>query len=539
MLQMLGVFAEFEHATIVDRITAGIERRAKEGRWYSGRPPFGYTLKDGQLAPDPITAPVVRRIFRLYVGDRLGTIAIAHQLRAEHAPSTAAGWGHPAVHRVLTNPTYLGRIRWRDQDFQSTHEPLIDQSSFDHAQAILAERGSDASRRRGNRSDFLLSGVIRCGHCGRAYIGMSARGNGGTYHYYACTARQKYGPKACQGERVPREKLETAVLRQLTGVYRDGALIRDALTTAQEQAQREQPALDERRHAITAEITRAGRATERYFEAFEQGRLSPERCEQRIAHLNTRLDDLRAQQAELANDSTDATAHAPTAADLATTASQLETVITNGEPEQTKALLRILIAELRVNSKTDIQPTYRIITPDRTHTAGVCATSGKMDSGGIELVGHIRAYALDLAARDLHVSGAKVGVEPWPGLAQLALILAEQRLGADESPVIRALRGQQSAQAFVARVRVAHKQLSRWSAALAARGACLLLQHFGLQARELAARRQRAEREQHPESSPVTPWREHRRQDYARVENYWSHRGGTLGAAVDYSPIAA
>ncbi len=44
MLQMLGVFAEFEHATIVDRITAGIERRAREGRWYSGRPPFGYTL---------------------------------------------------------------------------------------------------------------------------------------------------------------------------------------------------------------------------------------------------------------------------------------------------------------------------------------------------------------------------------------------------------------------------------------------------------------------------------------------------------------
>jgi site-specific DNA recombinase len=32
MLQMLAVFAEFEHATIVDRVSAGIERRAKEGR---------------------------------------------------------------------------------------------------------------------------------------------------------------------------------------------------------------------------------------------------------------------------------------------------------------------------------------------------------------------------------------------------------------------------------------------------------------------------------------------------------------------------
>ena len=104
MLQMLGVFAEFEHATIVDRITAGIERRAKEGRWYSGRPPFGYTLHDGQLAPDPITSPTVKRIYQLYTQDRLGTIAIAQQLRAEHAPAPSAGWGHPAVHRVLTNP---------------------------------------------------------------------------------------------------------------------------------------------------------------------------------------------------------------------------------------------------------------------------------------------------------------------------------------------------------------------------------------------------------------------------------------------------
>jgi site-specific DNA recombinase len=43
MLQMLGVFAEFEHATIVDRVTAGLERRVREGKWMSGRTPYGYT----------------------------------------------------------------------------------------------------------------------------------------------------------------------------------------------------------------------------------------------------------------------------------------------------------------------------------------------------------------------------------------------------------------------------------------------------------------------------------------------------------------
>lgn len=56
MLQMLGVFAEFERRTIVDRITAGMERAASEGRWVSGRPPYGYTWdKDAKmLVPEPL-----------------------------------------------------------------------------------------------------------------------------------------------------------------------------------------------------------------------------------------------------------------------------------------------------------------------------------------------------------------------------------------------------------------------------------------------------------------------------------------------------
>lgn len=67
-----------------------------------------------------------------------------------------------------------------------------------------------------------------------------------------------------------------------------------------------------------------------------------------------------------------------TAAELATVAQEVERVIANAEPQQAKALLRILIAELRVNGRHDIQPTYRVITPDHATTAGVYATSGKV-----------------------------------------------------------------------------------------------------------------------------------------------------------------
>jgi site-specific DNA recombinase len=88
MLQLLAVFAEFEHATIVDRIRAGIERRAKEGRWFGGHPPFGYAFssEDRVLVPDPVKAPVVQRVFDLYARKRLGTRTIAQQLRDEEAP---------------------------------------------------------------------------------------------------------------------------------------------------------------------------------------------------------------------------------------------------------------------------------------------------------------------------------------------------------------------------------------------------------------------------------------------------------------------
>ena len=379
MLQMLAVFAEFEHATIVDRISAGIERRAKEGRWFGGRPPFGYTFssEDRVLVPDPVKAPVVQRVFDLYARKRLGTRTIAQQLRDEGAPAPSAGWGHPAVHWIINNPTYVGKIRWRDKVFDGVHEPLVDEFTFAKAQAIMRERGEHA-KRRGNASDFILSGLLRCGKCGKAYIGMSANGNGGRYHYYACSGRQKYGPKACDGERLPREKIEDAVINQLAALYRDEQVIGDALTRANADAERRRPEFERRLVSITAEITRAEQALERYYEAFEQGKLTAERCEDRLARLQSRLDDLRVQEAELSLAAPHEAAQAATAAEVAEIANVLEAVASEGDPRKAKALLQLLIEELRVNSRAEILPTYRLVTPE------VCAMSEKVGRAGIE-----------------------------------------------------------------------------------------------------------------------------------------------------------
>ena len=44
LVQLLGVFAEFERATIIDRVIAGMERKAARGGWTAGRRPYGLTV---------------------------------------------------------------------------------------------------------------------------------------------------------------------------------------------------------------------------------------------------------------------------------------------------------------------------------------------------------------------------------------------------------------------------------------------------------------------------------------------------------------
>src|SRR6266508_1686294 len=298
MLQMLGVFAEFEHATIVDRVTAGLDRRVREGRWMSGRTPYGYARANALLVPDPVRAPVIRRIFRLYAEGKLGTTAIARQLEAEGAPAPRKqGWSPNALQLILANPAYRGLIRWRGSLFEGLHEPLVDQELFEKAQQILRRRGEDASLRRGNPSDFLLSGLVRCHHCGRAYVGTSAHGRNSRYTYYACSTRYKYGPS---GERLPKDRLEAAVLKQLAELYRDGQLIQRALADAAKHTAKERPRVEEQLDSPRADIGQVERRLERYFEAFETGDLSAAICDERVRGHGERLEILREQEADLA-----------------------------------------------------------------------------------------------------------------------------------------------------------------------------------------------------------------------------------------------
>lgn len=189
MVQMLGVFAEFERATIIDRVIAGMERKAQLGLWCGGRDPFGYRAAkgEGRLVIDEAEAALVPIIFDRYVHGRLGSHALARFLN-ESGYRTRAGkrWSYKAILTVLRNRTYLGEVHFRDAWHRSTHPPLISTELFDTAQALLVERGKNVAKRASNSSDYLLTWLIVCERCQRHFTGTAAHGRNGTYRYYTC-----------------------------------------------------------------------------------------------------------------------------------------------------------------------------------------------------------------------------------------------------------------------------------------------------------------------------------------------------------------
>jgi site-specific DNA recombinase len=235
MVQMLGVFAEFERATIVERVIAGMERKAARGEWTGGSVPFGYQLdaERRHLVPDACQAPVVREIFERYAERLIGTATLAGWL-SDRGYRTRQGkpFNPQAVLTILRNRAYLGQVYFRGHYYPAPHPPLIDQALFEHAQQILTERGEDISLRRSNRSHYLLTGLIRCARCGKRYIGAAAHGHGGRYPYYVCFSRQRYGTRACDNDRLPAGELEDAILDQLTQMLDREPVIRQAIEDA-------------------------------------------------------------------------------------------------------------------------------------------------------------------------------------------------------------------------------------------------------------------------------------------------------------------
>ena len=231
VMSLYGGMSKGERNRIKIRVRAAMAAQAQtEGRFLGGRPPYGYRLADAgahpnpgkaaigqrlhRLEPDPIAAPIVRRIFAEYLSGK-GFYAIAEGLTRDGLPSPSShdvarnrhrdgrAWAKSAVRAILMNPRYTGhqvwnrqrrdevpldiedvaagyetKLRWNDRSAwiwsgHPTHEALLSSEDFARVQHEMGASAHRPTPKKGHSSArfYPLSGLVRCSACGRRMQG--------------------------------------------------------------------------------------------------------------------------------------------------------------------------------------------------------------------------------------------------------------------------------------------------------------------------------------------------------------------------------
>ena len=107
----------------------GMVNKASKGNLMS-RPAFGYKIENNKLVPAQ-NSEEVREIFEEFLNEKISL----SQLARKHNLSVNG------LKKVLTNFTYIGKIKFNNQIYDGNHEPIISSTLFNHVQNKLEKFG--------------------------------------------------------------------------------------------------------------------------------------------------------------------------------------------------------------------------------------------------------------------------------------------------------------------------------------------------------------------------------------------------------------
>ncbi|MDR3090637.1 MAG: recombinase family protein [Clostridiales bacterium] len=194
-----------EYKTINRRLQRGRAASAKEGKFVGNKAPYGYnrvkleTEKGWTLEENPAEAAIVRLIFAFYTeGERqadgsykrLGVSLITRRLNEIGSkPRKSEVWIAASVRDILTNPVYIGKIRWnfrptrkktmngkktvsrpRKSDYllsTGLHKPIVKEETWNSAQFYMKKNPPKPCAKEIKNP---LAGLVFCGFCGRRMV---------------------------------------------------------------------------------------------------------------------------------------------------------------------------------------------------------------------------------------------------------------------------------------------------------------------------------------------------------------------------------
>ena len=225
---------------------------------------------------------IIKRLFKMYAEQGKGYRSLADTLNQEGVPTPRGPkwsyiysglWTDSTIRSILVNPIYAGDMVWnrrtdarfhriskgqavdresvhgarlvpnQKEDWifvRDAHPPLISRRLFEQAKQRLESHPKSIEQRQrisklnthgktwnGQRSRFILSGLMKCSLCGYRYQGVTrVKGKkrlDGTQvktRYYGCGGYITKGKKVCQMNSIPQKILEDRVIDAVLDFYK-------------------------------------------------------------------------------------------------------------------------------------------------------------------------------------------------------------------------------------------------------------------------------------------------------------------------------
>ncbi len=392
-----------QYAVDLAKVTVrGMKSNAKKGFFSGGQPPYGYRrlLCEEDGTPIQVLGPgerklddqkvrltlgpeaevkCIRRIFRLYTVHGYTVKSIVKKLNEERlnggvpAPLGRA-WSISTIYGILRNRVYTGAIIFNRRCKSHLIYPESIGGHHDESEWVITEDSHEAIvsvdmwgkcqkgvhqnanfRKPKPTSPYLLTGLIRCNHCGHNFQGhrrAAGKNKPIVYLYYQCGGYQRKGPTECISFSIPKDELEKQIIKAIRRrLKRSGALDRIARDLEQSLAigaQEPNTKLAE----LEAELSRNQIAEDRILKAVEEG-MPYSTSRKRMEDLQARRDQITQEMAEWqaqGNAGGDpATAHAEIMAFLG----DFERILSCGDLEEQRAFIRCFVEKIEVDPETE------------------------------------------------------------------------------------------------------------------------------------------------------------------------------------------
>ena len=160
-----------------EEVKKGMCEKASQGT-YPGRAPFGYrnNIAARTIEIHPEKGAIARRVFEMYASGRYSLLALSKELLYV----TGTSISKTNLHKMLTNPFYIGRFEWSGQTYQGNQPSLITPELYVQAQSVL----NGHNKPRYGKHAMAFRGMLTCAH---DHCAVTAELKKNKYVYYRCS----------------------------------------------------------------------------------------------------------------------------------------------------------------------------------------------------------------------------------------------------------------------------------------------------------------------------------------------------------------